>query len=180
MLLKRTYQFLIFFTLSSILLSCSHLNKFGQRRVNFNLERIKPNTDKLAYEIIDTSKLYKKVDIKNTFDSSKNMEFNRLNNLNPEYLKFYEKGKVGKFNNVSVDKIETLNPQKAESYLYNFKNNTFTVQVYFKNPQCGECFIKGKLEKISKDTIQIVSGDYIETYKAIDIPKSFLIYKPDW
>jgi len=180
MLLKRIYQFFCFFALSSTILSCSHLNEFGQRRVNFNLERIKPSKDNLAYEIIDTSVLYKKVDVKNTFDSSKNIEFNRLNNLNPSYLKFYDKGKVGKFNNVSLDKRETLNPEKAESYLYNFKNNKFTIQVYFKNAQCGECFIKGKVEKISKDTIQIVSGDYIEKYKAIEIPKAFLIYTPDW
>ena len=109
MLLKRIYQFFCFIALSAILLSCSHLNEFGQRRVNFNLDRIKPNRNKLAYEIIDTSKVYKKVDVKNTFDSSKNIEFNRLNNLNPEYLKFYEKGRVGKFNNVSVDKIENAN-----------------------------------------------------------------------
>lgn len=180
-MLKKKYNlFLYLVAFSSILLSCSHLNELGQRRVNFNIEKIKPNKNNRAFEIIDTSKIYKLVDIKNTFDSSYDFDMNVKNNANPSYLKFYGKGRVGEFTSVYLNRIETLNPKNAKSYLYNLKKDKFIVQIYFKHPQCGECFTKRTLKKTSKDTIVITDNNYIEKYIAIELPKPFLSYKPDW
>ena len=76
--------------------------------------------------------------------------------------------------------IDSLNPKRARSCLYSFKKNVFIIQVYFTNPQCGQCFIKQKLNKISDDTFELESDGYISTFKAQNIPQSSLIYKPDW
>ncbi|MFD0861426.1 hypothetical protein ACFQ1M_04355 [Sungkyunkwania multivorans] len=171
---------ILFFLAFIITLSCSSVNEFGKRRIGFHFEKIKPNSDPIAYTIVDTSKMYRQISLINTFDHSNDSMQNQYLKSNPTYLKFYENGRVGKFTNIDVTDIDDLNPKKAESYLYTYKKGKFIVQVYFKNPQCGECFIKETLSKVSKDTIKMYSEDYIATYIKIDIPKSYLIYKPEW
>jgi hypothetical protein len=161
-------------------LNCSSLNEFGNRRNSFDLGKIKANSDPKAHSIIDTSKVYLEILTMNTFDNSNDSIRNADLKANPTYLKFYKNGRVGEFRNADINNVADFNPKKARSYLYKFKNNKFIVQVYFKNWQCGECFIKETLNKISNDTIEIVSGDYISKYLKIDLPKSYLKYKPDW
>jgi len=150
------------------ILSCSHYNEYGRKRVNFNLERIKPNSDPKAFTIIDTTKLYKKVAMVTPENIRPEFAKVRL-----EYLKFYNNGRVGKFDSIDFDIIESFNPKNAESYLYQYKNNELVVQIYFTHVQCGQCFIKERLKKVSNDTIQLLSDGYIDTYVAVDIPKSF-------
>ncbi|MDH7913870.1 hypothetical protein [Winogradskyella sp. SYSU M77433] len=175
---KRSFLILLLGIL--IILSCSSVNEFGKRRIGFHYEKIKPNSNPIAYNIIDTSKVYLKISTINTFDNSKDSISNKNIKSNPTYLKFYRNGRVGEFKNININDINDLNPKKAESYLYRYKKGKFIVQVYFKHPQCGECFIKETLNKISNDTIKIISGDYISTYIKKDIPKKYLIYKPEW
>lgn len=162
------------------IISCSYKNEFGQRRINFNIHKIKPNTDDNVYKLIDTTKLYLEVSIANTLDSS--VKQNSDNNLKSTstYLKFYSNGRVGEFKNIDFNNIETLNPKRAESYLYKFKNNKLIVQVYFKHTECGECFIKKEASNISNETIELTAENYIYTYKKVEMPQAYLIYKPDW
>jgi hypothetical protein len=177
MKLKNIITLLI---LSVGIVSCSHKNEFGQRRINFNIHKIKPNSDNNVYRLIDTTKLYLEVSIANTLDSS--VKQNSENNLksNPSYLKFYSNGRVGEFKNIDFKNIETFNPKRAESYLYKLKNNKLTVQVYFKHTECGQCFIKKEVSNISNETIELTAENYIYTYKKVEMPQTYLIYKPDW
>lgn len=165
---------------SFIILGCSHLNEFGLRRNIMSIDKISPNKNDEAYTIIDTTRLYLLVAIENTMDQNMNEDTQERIKSSPTYLKFYGKGRVGKFTNVNLNDIETLNPKKAESYLYQYKNNKFIVQTYFKNPQCGECFVKKTLSKTTNHQIVLKSGDYIYTYTPVQIPASYLKYKPDW
>lgn len=162
------------------IVSCGYINEYGKRRIGFHFEKIKPNSDPLAYTIIDTSKLYLKISLINTFDNAYDSIANAYLKSNPTYLKFYKNGRVGEFINIYVNDMDDLNPKKANSHLYRYKKGKFNVQVYFKHPQCGECFIKQTLNKISNDTIQIMSGNNIATYVKMDIPKSYLKYQPEW
>ncbi|ESU20208.1 hypothetical protein FEDK69T_30220 [Flavobacterium enshiense DK69] len=166
---------LIFFISICILISCSHKNEFGQNRVNFNLKRIKPNTDNSVYNIIDTTKIYYEISIRDNVGNPVSIPDYKNN-----YLKFYKDGRVAEFDNINFQDIDSFNPKRADSYLYNLKNGNLVIQVYFKHPQCGQCFIKEKLTKISEDTFELRNDSYVSTYKAIEIPKSFLKYKPDW
>ena len=175
---KITYLLLLIITL--IGLSCSSTNDFGQRRIGFHYEKIKPNSDPKAYSIIDTSKVYRYLKIQSTITPNNDSIMNENLRANPTYLKFYENGRVGEFRNADLNNIHDFNPQKAESHLYRLKKDKFIIQNYFKHPQCGECFTRGTLKKISNDTIVIISEDYIRTYIKKDIPKSYLKYIPDW
>lgn len=173
----------LLFYLSIIILttlSCSSVNEFGKRRIGFHLGKIKPNADPRAYTIIDTSKMYLEISLTNTFDNSKDSISNEYLKSNPTYLKFYENGRVGEFKNIDLNNINDLNPKKAESYLYRYKEGKFIIQIYFKHPQCGECLIKKTLNKISNDTIEIKSENLISTFVKVNIPKSYLKYKPEW
>ncbi|WP_131494669.1 hypothetical protein [Flavobacterium aquatile] len=181
MLHKRVHLYIFIFLVSIITQSCSHLNEFGQRRVNFNFERIKPNKDNQAYEIIDTTKLYKLIAIENRLqDENMKLEFKKNVDSNPKYLKFYANGRVGEFRNINLNNVESYNPKKAESNLYQFKNKKFIIQSYFVNAQCGQCFVKQILRKNPNGEIEVLSGDFTYTYNPINISKDFLIYKPDW
>ena len=163
-----------------VVISCSHLNEFGVRRNNFSFEKIKPYENDEVYKIIDTTKLYKLVSIENFMDESIKMKSDEIIKSNPSYLKFYSNGKVGRFENIDIKNIETLNPKKAESYLYRFKNNKFIVQKYFKHPQCGECFIKELVTRNAENQITLSSDNFLYTYEKIEIPLTFLKYSPDW
>ena len=170
----------IIVSLTLIFISCSSSNEFGSRRNKYNLQKIIPNRDENAYQIIDTSKIYKLVKIKIVGDEYDRNGLNSMNEKNPSYFKFYQNGRIGEFRNINLNDIETFNPKKAQSHLYQLKNSKFIVQEYFKHPQCGECYIKKSLTKISENEIILSSENYIETYNKIEIPKKYLIYKPDW
>jgi hypothetical protein len=171
---------LITLSIVLLLLSCSSFNEFGLRRSKLNIEKIKPNNNDEAYKIIDTSKIYKLVNIKITNDERLSYDLNGMNERNPKYLKFYKNGRVGEFRNINLNDIDDFNPKRAESHLYQFKKGKLIVQEYFKSPQCGECFVKSLVSKVSESQIIFTSENNIETYEKIEIPNSFLIYKPDW
>ena len=170
----------MFLLLNLLIASCSITNEFGNRRNKFSIKKISANKDLKAYEIIDTSKIYKLINIKAINDEKVSSDLSSLNEKNPSYLKFYENGRVGEFINIDIEKIETFNPKKAKSHLYSLKKNKIVVQEYFKHTECGECFIKKILTKNSENKIILSSENYIETYIEIEIPKKYLIYKPDW
>jgi len=162
--------------LSFLLLGCSYKNEFGQNRNRFNFEKIKPNNDDQVYSIIDTTKLYREVSIT---DENRNPVAPQ-NTGKDIYLKFYKNGRVAEFWNINFNNVDSFNPKYARSYLYNLKKNILTVQIYFRNPQCGQCFIKEKLSKISEEIFELQNDHYIYTYQAQDIPAAYLKYNPDW
>ena len=156
----------IVLTLSMV--GCSHTNEFGRDRVHFNIGKLKPNNNEAAYTIIDTTKLYQCV-------SGHNLS---------SYLKFYKNGRVAEFTQIDLNDIKTFNPKRAFSLIYQYKNGKFKVQTFFRNAQCGQCFINAKLFKISEGTIEVTSKSnnsvYTNTYKKVDIPASYLVFAPDW
>lgn len=171
---KKMKQIIILISIC-FLTSCSYRNEFGRDRVKFNIERIKPNTDETVYRIIDTSKIYYEISITDNFRKPVNFPGYKAN-----YLKFYKNGRVAEFSDVDFEDENSFNPKKAKSYLYNYKKEKLIIQVYFKNPQCGQCFIKEKFNRISNDIFELENDGYISTYKAMEMPKSFLKFKPDW
>jgi hypothetical protein len=107
-------------------------------------------------------------------------DLNGMNERDPSYLKFYKNGRVAEFRNIDLNYIETLNPERAQSHLYSLKKDKFIVQQYFKSPQCGECFIKKLVTKNSHNQIVLSSGEDTYTYKEVEVPLNYLVYKPDW
>jgi len=134
---------------------------------------IKPNSNSDVYEVIDTTKLYELVDAVNS-------KYNqRPNSLRKQFLKFYANGRVGEFEGYYPGDINSLAPQKAKMAYYNYDGKNLIIQIYFEHPQGGG-LIKKNFKEIKGDTLELVNDDYSYKYKIIDLPKEFLIYKPDW
>ncbi len=158
-----------------LLNSCTgYKNEFGQKRFKYNRFTLKPNTNNDVYKIIDTTRLYKLI-------WSEDLKYNQtLEIANPTYLKFYENGKVGKFQNYDSKDVTSLNPQKARMAIYNYENNKLSVQVYFKHPQGGGLVRDDYSLRQRNDTLTVITEDNLEKYKILNLPKEFLIYKLDW
>jgi hypothetical protein len=63
---------------------------------------------------------------------------------------------------------------------YDYLNSTLFIKTHFDHPQGGG-YAKAELKvKQVNDTLELISKDYLKKYKIIDLPKGFLIYKPDW
>ncbi|WP_298902624.1 hypothetical protein [uncultured Psychroserpens sp.] len=134
---------------------------------------MKRNTNKEVYKIIDTTKLYKLTSILNITDSTYLKEFNKT------YLKFYADGKVGKFHDYDDTNVNSLNPEKATLGVYRYSKGKLTIQTYLQTAQGGG-FIKDKLNKNTADFLEFGDEESSWKYVKVDIPKEFLIYKPDW
>lgn len=167
------YKKLIILISSIILLSCSFRNEYGRKRFRNNGLDISPNTNENAYKIIDTTKLY---EIVSCYDTVNNQP---MFSLKKTFLKFYADGRVGEFYEFNSKDVQTLDPKKAESAIYNYDGEKLVIQFYFEHPQGGG-FIKNNVFKSSNDTLQLIGRTNLSTYKAIEIPKSFLKFKPDW
>ena len=134
---------------------------------------IKPNSNPDAYIIIDTTKLYELVDVINT-------KYNeRPNSLRKQFLKFYANGRVGEFGAYLENDIKSLDPKRAEMAFYNYDGKDLYIQLYFEHPQGGG-LLKYKLYTIDSEKLILAGYDNLDTYNIIDLPKEFLIYKPDW
>ncbi|KQB41121.1 hypothetical protein [Flavobacterium aquidurense] len=126
-------------------------------------------------KVVDTTKLY---ELQSVFSLTDN---NYLNPFKRRYLKFYRGNKVAMFYSFNIDDIGTLDPEKADMGYYNYSNGKITTQIYFESPQ-SEGYIKEKYIIIKNDAniIKFKGNNYIDEYKILDLPKEFLIYKPDW
>lgn len=154
----------------------SYKNEYGSIRSKINKSNYKKKINKDVYEIIDTTKLYKMVSWISIKDEK---AINRINEVSESYIKFYNQGKFSEFNSYKEDNFNSLNPQKSEENYYYLKNKELILQYYFQHPQGGGK-IKSKLLNHSSDTLAFISDNTIIKYIAIDLPKEFLIYKPDW
>ncbi|MCF6348614.1 MAG: hypothetical protein L3J20_09995 [Flavobacteriaceae bacterium] len=154
--------------------SCfSYKTKYGKKRFKYNKFTIKFNTNNNAYNIIDTSKIYKII-------SSEEINYKKkLEIVTPTYLKFYANGRLGIFQNYDKNNIKSLDPKKSRMAIYNYTGDELIIQIYFNHPQGGG-LVKSKLFRLEEDTLELKSENYLEKYKKLSLPKDFLIYKPDW
>jgi len=165
---------LILLALILCMVSCFYTRTdYGNIRFKPNRFTIKPNSNPDVYKIIDTTKLYELVD-------AINIKYNqRPNSLKKEFLKFYANGRVGEFETYFDSDVRTLDPKKAKMAYYNYDGKNLVIQIYFEHPQGGG-LITSRLHKIDNSFLELVSDEYIDKYKILDLPKEFLIYKPDW
>ncbi|QSB26512.1 hypothetical protein [Flavobacterium sp. CLA17] len=133
---------------------------------------IKPNSNADAYKIIDTTKLYQLVDVIDTI-------YNERPYIRKNFFKFYANGRVGEFEVYYESDVKSLDPKKAKMAYYNYDGKTLTVQTYFEHPQGGG-LLKYKLHKIDKEQLILTGYNQLRIYNILDLPREFLIYKPDW
>jgi hypothetical protein len=161
-----------FFTLFSCI---SYRTEFGKKRFKMDLSKIKQIQNDSVFKVIDTTKLYETI---SSFSFGNN---NYVSDLKKRYLKFYSNGKIGVFYYFDINDISSLNPKKADIGYYKYHNNKIIMQTFFEHPQGGgyaksECVIN----KNKNEYLELKSDDYLKKYKIIDLPKEFLIYRPDW
>lgn len=156
--------------------SCMRYNEYGHYRVGLSKFTIKPNTNNLAYTIIDTTVIYRFVKDERTNISGSGI---------PRYYKFYSNGRVAEF----YDRIVNLKTEKIleakKSYMgyYNLDKKKFVVQFYNSNANASE---------LLSETLNINQDTLILTYQGIEnssiksffikenIPNYIRITKPDW
>lgn len=167
---------ILIFTLLLFLTSCYYQRtSSGKKRYIVNLFKMKLVNNDSLFKVIDTTKLYGLKSVLSLTDNEYVYPFKQI------YLKFYGKNKVGMFYSFDIDDTGTLNPKKADMGYYNYIKGILTTKIYFENPQ-SEGYIKENNIIIQKDKnlIKFKTNYYEDEYEVIDLPKVFLIYKPDW
>lgn len=147
--------------------------EYGNIRFKPSRFTIKPNSNIEVFKIIDTTKLYERVDVIDTLYDQ------RPNNLRKQFLKFYANGRVGEFDFYSEDDVKFLDPKKAKMAYYNYDGKNLIIQFYFEHPQGGG-LLKYKLYKIDEGKLELMGYNNLITYRILNLPREFLIYKPDW
>ena len=158
----------------TFIIGCVHRNNFGQVRPNKIRFSIKNCKDEKVYSKIDTSVIY--------FS-----EF-ELQNSRSKYInayKFYSNNRIAFFTDISLDKSEELNPEKAHMGYYStcYENNK--IQIAFYHVQ-SNIYISRKEFEIRNDSLFIKtlespqSALVNEIYLKKKLSKNELIFKPDW
>ena len=160
----------IFFIFISCLYTRTDYGKIRFKPFRFS---IKPNSNKEVFNIIDTTKLYELVDACDPLNNE------RMYSMRKQFLKFYTNGRVGEFDVYNESDIKSLHPKKAKMAYYNYDGKKLVVEFYFEHPQGGG-LIKKNFKEIRKDTLVLMNESYLYKYKILDLPKEFLVYKPDW
>ncbi|MBE5318008.1 hypothetical protein IM793_02460 [Pedobacter sp. MR2016-19] len=156
----------------AVLLSgCQVRTEYGKIR---NTNALKGGeVDTKVFSIIDTAKIYEQV---GAIDTAHN---ETLQNVKQEFVKFYSNGKVATFSNYDPNDVSSLNPRKADMGFYEYKDQNLKVRFFFKHPQGGG-WVKGVYKKTVNDDFYMTSGSLLIRYKIRNLPRKFLIYKPDW
>jgi hypothetical protein len=156
--------------------SCMRYNEYGHYRVGLSKFTIKPNSNNLAYKIIDTTVIYRFV---------KDERINISGSGIPRYYKFYSNGRVAEFYdrivNLKTEKI--LEAKKGYMGYYNLDKKKFVVQFYNSNANASE--LLSETLNINQDTLiltyQGIENSSIKTYFIKEnIPNYIRITKPDW
>lgn len=146
----------------------------GNRRFKTSYFKIKQNSNNKVYKYIDTNVVYKLISLKYNGSVTQNYNYRKY------FLKFYDKGRVGKFDVFDINDNNCINPKKADMGFYNFNDGILQVEFYHVHPQ-GNFFYIDKM-KIFKDSIV----GYDDKFKSesihikILIPKDWKRYNPDW
>ena len=86
--------------------------------------------------------------------------------------------------NVSLGKTYIMiEQQEIKEFLEGNDPEEFIVAVEFDYASDSIYKIKeipGKGKEIRKDTLVLMNESYLYKYKILDLPKEFLVYKPDW
>lgn len=156
--------------------SCMRYNEYGTYRVSLSRFTIKPNSNNLAYTIIDTTVIYRFI---------KDKRINMSGSGIPRYYKFYSNGRVAEFYertiNLKTDKI--LEAKKGHMGYYNLDEKKFVVQFYNSNANASE--LLSETLNINQDTLiltyQGIENSSIKSYFVKEkIPNYIRITKPDW
>lgn len=147
----------------------------------FNFERPRGEVDEIVYTLIDTVKLYQEILTQEDYpDSNQKLHQVKSNHIrNRMYLKFYANGRVGRFFNYDRNDVNSLNPKMARIGYYRYDKNGFYINFFSKLPQ-GSGWSKKRLVKCNQDTLCFKGDKLITKYKGINLPKKFLVFKPDW
>ncbi len=156
------------------MIGCVHRNNFGQVRPNKIRFSIKNCKDEKVYSKIDTSVIY--------FS-----EFERQNSRS-KYInayKFYSNNRIAFFTDISLDKLEELNPEKAHMGYYStcFENNK--IQIAFYHVQ-SNIYISRKEFEVKGDSLIVKTLNSPQSVLRTDIyfkkklTKKELVFKPDW
>ncbi len=101
------------------------------------------------------------------------------------YLKFYSDGKVGKFHQLDVINLETMNPKNSSIGYYCSNLNENSISFIYHHVQSGVRISKFKF-KTSNDTLIVYSLEKYTnnpmnlTYVKKQIDPALLVYRPDW
>lgn len=164
---------LLWFILIALSFSgCGSRTEYGRKRLS-RVGSHKLITDSIVYSLIDTAKLYEIVSAVSVSDNKP------LNSMNKRYLKFYDNGRVGTFYVYRTDDLSSLNPKRAEIGYYKYNGKNLEIKTFFEHPQGGG-WVKELLTKYDNDTLEFISDGILSKYKALNIPKTFLVYKADW
>jgi len=165
-----------------IVFSCiSTKNDYEMVRFKPNRFTIKPNKNKNYIQHIDTTVFYMAI-LSEEFVEKYNLENFKSG------IKFYGKGRVGRFKGVDFNNVESFNPKKATMGYYNYSDEGFYIEDIYEIPGGTHRLSKHEvlLSESSKDTLVIrtfksaTSADKTVKYVKKVIPKEVLNYKSDW
>lgn len=170
-------KFSVFIVVILCFSSCLRYNEFQHYRVGLSKFTIKPNSNSLAYKIIDTTVIYRFV---------KDERINISGSGIPRYYKFYSNGRIADFYDRNVNlKIENiLEAKKSQMGYYNLDDKNFVVQFYNSNANASE--LTSETILIKNDTLISIKNYYnpdaeIKSYFIKEnIPNYIKITKPDW
>lgn len=166
------YKTILIILMAALSTACVTRTQYGRRRLmQIGGHSIEVNSN--VYNIIDTARLYQIVSAVAVSDNKP------LNSVNKVFLKFYADGRLGTFYNYQPEDIGSLNPKRADIGYYRYKDNQLEISTFFEHPQGGG-WIKERITKLHRDTLQASTEQVITKYKMLDLSPGFLIYKPDW
>jgi len=166
-MVKKIFTIVVILFVFNACFFLEYKTKYGRIRFRYYRFSIKPNIDNKVYEIIDTSKIYNMVDLRDVYCDCKSIEIE--NNL---YLKFYSDGRFGEFKNYDENNISSLDPKRANIGIYNYDKGRIILQFYFRNVH-GASLINEEIIKIKNDTLELNNGRSLTKYKALPLPKEF-------
>lgn len=162
-------------SLSFIVFGCFSLKtEYGNRRFKTSYFTVKENSNNKVYEILDTNVVYKLILLKYNGLVTQNYNYRKY------FLKFYDKGRVGKFDVFDIKDNNCINPKKADMGYYNFNNGILQVEFFHVHPQGNFFYIDSM--KLYKDSIVANDNKFKSEsiHTKVLIPKEWKRYKPDW
>lgn len=156
-------------------------NNEGRVRTKLNRFSIKIRSDDSSiYSLIDTAGIYMVVE--NKYPNNEPIKIDSVTNG----IKFYKNCRVGLFHDINLKNTNCLNPKLADMGFYNLNDDIVELEFLFYHVQSGNFICKKEFTKVKVDTIigftkkTSTGGGYFTTYVKRELPKEFLIYKPDW
>lgn len=153
-------------------------NECGTYRIKHKMLQV----DNSFYKVCDTASVYQ-YDGEFTRDNSSSIYYVKHDYKN--FYKFYKNGKVGYFGIDDNEKLsmEKMNPCRFLNayYGYNKKKNYILKRTVVSNS--NDIFDVVFEIQFHKDTLKIISKENrndIKIFLRKEIPKEWLIYKPDW